>query len=190
MTQVAEYTADTTTLQSPPVGHEIFSGHSTTGRLVEDVSPYRKTRYLYTANVSVGKIDVDVTEEEGGQYFEYKSSFDTAVFPQEEPVKISSDANKHIRGHEQLLKKVYAMIREEAHHTSIPLLYIEVLADWSHEYDEHTGVVIYIGIQGTADERFALWDSIAHRLETLEGSLPPNERNFLLRNVSVVVNRT
>lgn len=189
MTQVAEYTADTTTLQSPPVGHRIFYGHSTTGRRC-------------AVSVSTGEIDANVTKEEWGlsedvnpfqdrkarwQYFEDK--FDTSVFPpqlqllwirtpQEEPVKISCEADGRIHGHEQLLKQVYAIIRDEARHKHIPPSHLEVLSDWSHEYDEHTGVVIYVEMQGTADERFALWDTIANRLEELEGSLPPNERDF------------
>ena len=111
------------------------------------------------------------------------------ITPQEAPVKISSEADQRIRGHENLLKKVYAIIQDEARNKSTPLSHIDVLSDWSNEYDEHTGVVIYIEIQGTADDRFALWDKIADSLEELEGSLLPDEQDFLISNVSVVVNR-
>jgi hypothetical protein len=112
-----------------------------------------------------------------------------AIMPQKAPRKVSSEADQRIRGHEDLLKKVYAIIQDEARNKSVPISHIDVLSDWSNEFDEHTGVVIYIEIQGTADDRFALWDKIASSLEELEGSLLPDEYDFLISNVSVVVNR-
>lgn len=217
MKQAAETcTSDTSTMQSPLVGHRVFYSHN-----LQEMLPI--AHGSYSVRVTVGEIDSNVTEED----LDLCGDFDTSVFspqsqqpairvtsfsrpiheantsghtninegpmwtitPQEAPIKISSEADRRIRGHEDLLKKVYAIIQDEARNKSVPISHIEVLSDWSNEYDEQTGVVIYIEIQGAVDDRFALWDKIANRLEELEDSLLPDEHDFLVNNVSVVVNR-
>ncbi len=230
------YTADTTTMPRPLVGHGVFYIQSMQGRLPV-------TCVSFAVSAITGEIDVNVTEEASDlagnvvliqasraqcQRFETRSGFDTSAFspqpqqltkcvtawfgrifdadgagghantdagpiwvitPQETPVKISPEAERRILGREQLLQRAYNIIRDEARNKSMPLSHVEVLSDWSNEYDEHTGVVIYVEMRGTADDRFALWDTLANRLEDLEGSLSPDERDFLKRRVSVVVNR-
>lgn len=61
---------------------------------------------------------------------------------------------------------------------------------WSHEYDEHTGIVIDVEIHATADERFLYWDAVCARFNQLEESLSPEEISFLTDEISFIVDRS
>jgi hypothetical protein len=217
MREAAEtYTSDTSTMQGPQAAHGVFYNYSTQEMLTISRGPYTVSVTVGEIDSNVteedlglsGNFDTSVFFPQPQQPAIRVASFsrpiheaDTSghtnidegpiwiITPQEAPVKISSEADQRIRGHENLLKKVYAIIQDEAGNKSVPLSHIEVLSDWSNEYDEQTGIVIYIQIQGTADDRFAFWDTIANSLEELEDSLLPDEHDFLISNVSVVVNR-
>lgn len=112
------------------------------------------------------------------------------IIPKKVPVKASAEAVRRIRGREGLLEKLYAIIQDEGHKTNIALLSIEVLPDWSHEYDEQTGIVIHAEMQGSVDDRFTLWDAISNRLESFEHKLSADERAFLTNNLSVAIHRS
>jgi hypothetical protein len=102
---------------------------------------------------------------------------------------MSPEARRRMLGYEHLMQRIYTLVQEEAKKQGLILYKIEVEPDWSHEYDEKTGIIVRAEIQGTSDDRFTFWDSIANRLEDLEQLLSPDECTFLTRSISVVINR-
>ncbi len=102
---------------------------------------------------------------------------------------ISPEAKSRISGCEKVVQEVCSLAEKEAQARGISLLRINVRPAWSHEYDEHTGVVIDVEIKATADERFSYWDAVCEQLDQLVDSLPPEEQRFLIDKISFVVGR-
>lgn len=103
---------------------------------------------------------------------------------------ISQEARQRLKGHERLAQAVSALATEDAQARGLSLLKIDVRPAWSHEYDEHTGVVIDVEVQATPDERFAYWDAVCERLHQLDDTLPPEEQHFLNNELAFIVSRS
>ncbi len=106
------------------------------------------------------------------------------------PMVITPEVGQRLRGREKLLQTVYAIAHEEAQKQGIHLRKVTVRPAWSNEYDERTGVVVDVEIEGAADDRFSYWESVCTRLQDLESALPPQERDFLVNDLSFIVNRS
>jgi hypothetical protein len=111
------------------------------------------------------------------------------IMPQRTPVKASAEADRRMRGHGGLMERIYAIVYDEAQREHLSIHALKVRAAWSHEYDEETGVIIDVEIEGSAEQRFALWDRVSSQIEDLETSLRPDEHDFLTRCLSIIVNR-
>jgi hypothetical protein len=103
---------------------------------------------------------------------------------------IDPDAARRFSGHERIVQKVCSLAQEEAQARGLALLQIDVRPAWSHEYDEHTGIVIDVEIRASSDERFFYWDAVCERLNELEETLSPEDRSFLTDEISFIVNRS
>jgi len=104
-------------------------------------------------------------------------------------VEIVEEAKRRLQGHEDLIAQVHSIVKEEAARLNVVINGIIVRPAWSHEYQDLTGVVIEVKMTEHKDQRFALWDSISSKLDSLLDSLTSEERAFLTDNVSVVVNQ-
>lgn len=103
--------------------------------------------------------------------------------------QVSEDAQKRLGGYERLFYKLLFITRQEAAARHVPLLKIEGLRAWSHEYQDDDGVVIHVEVQGNDEERFSVWEGISERINLLQGNLNSEEREFLMNEVSVIVDR-
>lgn len=112
------------------------------------------------------------------------SSFPTTI------ETVTPEAVQRLHGHESIAQQVCSLAKEEAQARGLALLQIDVRPAWSHEYDEHTGVVIDVEIKATSDERFSYWDAVCERLNKLAESVPPEERCFLNDEVFLIINRS
>jgi hypothetical protein len=104
-------------------------------------------------------------------------------------MEIASEAKERLSDHKTLATKLYRLIEQRASALKIPMRKIVVLPAWSHEYEDRTGVVIDVEIDGSADQRFSLWDAVCDEMVRLEESLPKKESRFLSDQISFVVNR-
>ncbi len=107
----------------------------------------------------------------------------------ETSLEVVDEAKKRLAGHEILARRLYELIAKEALARKIPVRKIVVLPAWSHEYEERTGVVIDVEIEGSTDQRFSLWDAVSEQIGKLEESLREKESRFLSDDISFVVSR-
>ena len=103
--------------------------------------------------------------------------------------EITDEAKRRLAGREELTEKLLSIVGEGASALNISLKRVAVRPGWSHEHEDVASVVIYVEIEGVAEERFSLWDAVCDSLERLAGSLPENMRRFLTENVFVIVSR-
>ncbi len=103
---------------------------------------------------------------------------------------IAPEAAQRFSGYESIVQEVCSLAKEEAQARGLALLQIDMRPAWSHEYDEHTGLVIDVEVKATSDERFSYWDAMCERLNELEDSVPPEERRFLNDEIFFVVSRS
>jgi hypothetical protein len=104
-------------------------------------------------------------------------------------VEIVEEAERRIRGHENLIAQLHSIVEEEADRLDVIINRIIVRPGWSHEYEDKNSVVMYIDIRGETETRFCLWDSTCEKIDSLGNSLPPNTAQFLRDNIFVVVNQ-
>ncbi len=103
---------------------------------------------------------------------------------------LDPEAVRRLAGHERIVREVCTFAKEEAQSRRLMLLRIEIRPTWSHEYEDHSGVVIDTEIQATTEERFSYWDAMCERLNELADALSPEDRQFLNGNVSLIVTRS
>jgi hypothetical protein len=88
------------------------------------------------------------------------------------------------------VQAVCSLATAEAQARGLALHHIDVRPAWSHEYDEHTGVVIAAEVKATTDEQFSYWDAVGERLDQLGDALSPEEWSFLITEISFVVSQS
>jgi hypothetical protein len=110
--------------------------------------------------------------------------------PTPEGAFLAPEVRRRLAGHEQLVHRICALARQEAQDRGLVLRKMEVRPAWSHEADEHSGVVIDVELKATADERFSYWDAICERILQFETSLSQEEQRFLDDEISLVVSRS
>lgn len=103
---------------------------------------------------------------------------------------VSPEVSRRLKGYEQLVQSIYVLASQEAHRHGLTLYKIDIRPAWSHESDEHTGVVIDLEVKATADERFAYWDAVCERVSQLEAALSPDEQRFLSDDMALLVSRS
>ncbi|HEU4343216.1 MAG TPA: hypothetical protein VFU31_16815 [Candidatus Binatia bacterium] len=96
-------------------------------------------------------------------------------------------ARRRLKGHEELLKKLVVIAKREAALRAMPILKIEALGAWSHEYEEKSGIVVHVEVQATDQQRFSFWEEISERVDSLRDTLSTEEKDFLTDQISVVV---
>jgi len=103
---------------------------------------------------------------------------------------VSPEVSRRLKGYEQLVQSIYVLASQEARRHGLTLYKIDIRPAWSHESDEHTGVVIDLEVKATADERFAYWDAVCERVSQLEAALSPEEQRFLGDDMALLVSRS
>ncbi len=103
---------------------------------------------------------------------------------------LSPEAAGRLHGHEEIVQEICSVAKKEAQVRGLSLLKIEVRPAWSHEYDEHNGVVIDIEIKADPDERFSYWDTLSEQVDQLETTLSPEDRSFLTDEIALVISRS
>lgn len=103
--------------------------------------------------------------------------------------QISDESARRLRGHEKLLENLVFIAEQEASARGISLLKIDVLPAWSHEYEERSGVVIQVEVRATDEQRFAFWEGMSERMDSLQDTLAPTEKDFLTDEISVIVDQ-
>ena len=187
---------ETTTMQDETAGFLLFYADESHDNTTEEKEmPWHQAVVWSPRYASEPPVTCDILHPDpahGGETSGQATIGEGAVWtvtPQRTPVKVTAKAERRSQGYEKLLEELYIIIQDETRNADIPLTQIEVLANWSHEYVDETGIVIYIEIRGSSDDRFALWDALALRFTELEATLPDDERNFLMNNVSIEVER-
>jgi len=64
-----------------------------------------------------------------------------------------------------------------------------VRAEWSHEYDDRTGVVVDVEVTRVKRVPFSYWKELNNRLDEIAASLAPADKSWLDREVSLTVIR-
>ena len=103
--------------------------------------------------------------------------------------RIAPEAERRILGYEWLMQYLYEIVYDEMQRQRVSLRQLEVRPAWSNEYDDTTGVVIDVSIEGSVEQRFALWEVISSKIEALEAYMRPGDREFFTSSVSIIVNR-
>ena len=98
-------------------------------------------------------------------------------------------ARRRLDGHEELLKKLIVIVKREAASQAIPILKIEILPAWSHEYEEKSGIVVHVEVRATDEQRFSIWEGISERIDSLHDTIASGEKDFLTDQISVVVDQ-
>jgi hypothetical protein len=105
------------------------------------------------------------------------------------PIDISPAAQERISGNKSLVATVFGVIKEEVKHAAV-LPTITVRPAWSHEYEDLTGIVIEVEIEGDTEKRFTLWEAISSKLDALLDTISSEEQSFLTDNITVIVNQS
>jgi hypothetical protein len=117
-------------------------------------------------------------------------SIPEAVLSARISVEVSPEAAKRIQTHEPVVKSVVAIAEEEAQDRNLNVLYIKIRPAWSHEYEEHTGVVVEVKIRASTEERFSYWEAVSDQLNQLASGSPSQELRFLNEDLSFIVRRS
>jgi hypothetical protein len=88
-----------------------------------------------------------------------------------------------------LLDNLVIVAEQEAAARGISLLKIDVLPACSHEYEERCGVVIQVEVRATDEQRFCFWEGMSERIDSLQDTLAPEEKDFLTDEISVIVDQ-
>lgn len=99
------------------------------------------------------------------------------------------EAARRLAGREKLVDKLISLAEQEVSARGMSSLKVTVRPAWSHEYEEHTGIVIDLGVKANAEERFSLWESVCEQMDQLQDSLPEEESRFLIDEVSLIVDQ-
>jgi hypothetical protein len=95
---------------------------------------------------------------------------------------------RRIAGREAIVARICQLAESTAGH-SVRVHRIMVRAEWSHEYDERTGVVVDVEVTASNQCRFSYWEELINRLDEIAASLAPVDQSWLDREVSLTVIR-
>lgn len=109
--------------------------------------------------------------------------------PHEVPVSTSPEAARRSSAHKELVTSVCSLAKKVARESGLSLLKVDVLEEWSHEYEEHDGIVIEAYISATREEREEYWDAVCERLDDIQASVPEEGRRFINENISFSVRK-
>lgn len=95
---------------------------------------------------------------------------------------------RRIAGRQAIVARICQLAESTGGH-SVRVHRIMVRAEWSHEYDDRTGVVVDVEVTASNECRFSYWKELNNRLDEIAASLAPADKSWLDREVSLTVIR-
>jgi hypothetical protein len=102
---------------------------------------------------------------------------------------IDPSVRKAFSGHLKVLLRIRESIQKEAKAYGVRIRNVDIRPSYSHEDEDNSGVLVEVWVEADSQKRFSYWETLSKRVDSLANSLPPKDRDFLNRSLSVIVSR-